>query len=495
MKKYRIICIDDDEQFLQSLEGVLPEKVDALCPDFQCTFEFAALAEELFEIIRSDTPEDGSLAMVISDQMMTGISGIELIEKLKAEYPNIVTILLTGHGGLDSAKYAINRHLLDQYVSKPIEDISVFVSLVANLLKRHHLDLEERERTEQLVKTVMQLRHSNEEISIMQAAAEEIAMLSKCFRSLDLDEVVAVAVHEVPKMFKAERAVLCLTPSGCPVELVHRAGCPCPHDQLLLRNDVQEAIETSRLSCGSVPEVCAKLGSRSPDVIVPLAVKAFRESDGDAGDGRGYLCMCNIDPAVARSAALMKYKASLASEVLSASLTNAKLYQQAKRDSETDYLTGASTRRVLEEKLEAEHERAVRYKHPFCVVIVDVDGFKDINDTAGHIAGDKALRQLADILSQEMRQTDVLARYGGDEFVILMPETDLSDAVGAAERMRKKAESAVMQCGRSLTISCGVAGWSGAEDETGTDVLRRADAALHRAKRAGRNNVQTEKAA
>jgi diguanylate cyclase (GGDEF)-like protein len=191
----------------------------------------------------------------------------------------------------------------------------------------------------------------------------------------------------------------------------------------------------------------------------------------------------------------MKYKAGLASEILSASLTNAALYQQAKRDSQTDHLTGAGTRRVLEVELEAEHERAVRYGHPFCVVIVDVDRFKNINDKSGHPAGDQVLRRLVEILGREKRATDVLARYGGDEFAILMPETSLQGAVDVAERMRKKVESSLAVQDQPVTISCGLAGWSSPQDEAPTDVLRRADAALYQAKQAGRNRVQTMKAA
>ena len=178
MKTYQIICVDDDEQFLRSLESLLPNRVEALCSGFHTAFEFVSSAEELFELLESSSPEE-SLAMVISDQMMPGISGLELIEKLKGENPDIVSVLLTGHSGMDSAKYAINSLLLDQYVSKPIEDIHVFVSLVSNLLKRHHLTMSERARTEQLANVVMQLRASNEAISAMQAAAEDIATLGK----------------------------------------------------------------------------------------------------------------------------------------------------------------------------------------------------------------------------------------------------------------------------------------------------------------------------
>ncbi|MDY7009723.1 MAG: diguanylate cyclase [Planctomycetota bacterium] len=495
MKEYQIICIDDDEQFLSSLAGSLPGRVESLCPDFKCFFEFVASSEELFRML-TEPEERPSLAMVISDQMMPGTSGIELIEKLKSEYPDMVSMLLTGHGGMDSAAYAINHHLLDQYVSKPIEDLQEFASMVANLLKRHYLNLEEQERTAQLAATVEELRISNERIRAMQVAAEQVAMLSKGLKSLNFEEVVELVSYEVPKIFQAERRVLYFVRDGCPIELVRRGDCPCPQPSLFSRVDAQQAVRDGEIRCGDVPDVCAELGGRSAHVVVPLVVTNV-SSNHDQGeeDWRGYLCMCGMDSTAADSSDLMKYKAGLVSEILSVSLTNARLYQQAKKDSQTDPLTGVNTRRVLEEKLEAEHDRAVRYKRPFCVAIVDIDRFKAINDMSGHVVGDQALRHLADILHQEIRKNDILARYGGDEFVVLMPETDLDDAVNAAERMRQKVESNLVMFDQSVTISCGVAVWSGKGHETGTDMLRRADAALYEAKRTGRNRIEIAKAA
>ena len=488
MKQYQIICIDDDEDFLRSLKESLPEKVKPLCRDFACIFDFVTSSAELQKVLAQAAEDDVCPAMLVSDQLMPDMTGIELIEQIKGDYPDLVCVLLTGHAELDSARQAINHHLLDQYACKPIEDMHEFASLTANLLKQHHLDLEEKIRTAELAAMLEQVR-------AMQAAAEEVAMLSKGLKSLDFDEVVNMVSHEVPKIFGAYRGVLCFLPDGCPVELVSREHCPCPQPELLSRVGAQMMLQDDQISCGEIPEVCGKLGGRSPDVIVPLSIGAVAVSGGKAEDRRGYLCMCHMDPAMASSTDLMMYKARLVSEILSVSLTNAKLYQQAKRDSQTDPLTGANTRRVMEDKLQDEHERAVRYKHPFCVAVVDVDHFKKVNDNSGHLMGDQVLRELTDILRHEIRKTDVLARHGGDEFIVLMPETDLDVAVNMIERVRKKAESGLATHGQNTTISCGVAGWSGANGASGTEVLRRADAALYKAKRAGRNNVAVEKAA
>jgi diguanylate cyclase (GGDEF)-like protein len=495
MNEYLIVCIDDDEHFLRSLAETLPARVAALCPKFQCSFEFVASGAELFELLGAGASLP-PLAMVISDQIMPGLDGIELVEKVKSLHPDVVSMLLTGNGGLESARYAINHHLLDQYVSKPVEDMQEFASTTANLLKRYHLDLEERQRTAQLAETVEQLRRSNLKIHSFQMAAESVAKLSKGIKRLDFDEVVELIAQDVPKIFQAQRGVFCLVSESGHVNLVRRANCPCPESDLEKRGDVQDAFSSGLTRLEDIPAVCRQLCSRPPEVLVPLRFADVVGEGGEAtGGGRGYFCLCTSSDDPGNSQEVLQYKAELLGEILSVSLTNAALYEKAKRDSHLDSLTGASTRRVLEERLQAEHARTLRYGQPCCLVILDVDHFKRVNDADGHLAGDQTLRALAGILASETRGTDLLARYGGDEFVILMPETTLAEAGIAAERIRRRVESELKAGGRALTVSCGVATWSGAPGETATEAFRRADAALYRAKAAGRNRVNVEPAA
>jgi diguanylate cyclase (GGDEF)-like protein len=419
------------------------------------------------------------MAMIVSDQMMPGISGIDLIERLKVDHPDMVSILLTGRGAMDAAQYAINCHLLDQYVSKPIEDIQVFVSMMANLLKRHHLDLAERDRTEQLAKTVMKLRAANETMSAMRACAEEMVTFAKALKSMELDEVMAVASRELGRLFHAQDVRVYLTggaPFAPPAEGAEAAASPA-----------------------NLPGSCTRGGQEgrgpAPELVIPLSMRNVIPGRRQSEEQSGYACIWGMDPAMAARTDELDYKVGLVSEILSASLTNARLHQQVKNDSETDFLTGACTRRALEEALELEYQRAVRYHRPFSLIIVDIDRFKTINDRAGHIVGDETLRHLAQILREEVRKIDTLARFGGDEFVALMPETDLDAAVRIAERMRKHTEASLGSDSEISTISCGVAGWCGDEGDTVVDVLRRADAALYRAKLDGRNTVRIERAA
>jgi diguanylate cyclase (GGDEF)-like protein len=151
---------------------------------------------------------------------------------------------------------------------------------------------------------------------------------------------------------------------------------------------------------------------------------------------------------------------------------------------QTDPLTGLLNRRAFEERLRAEMERARRYGTSLALLVIDIDGFKKINDRHGHPAGDRALESLARALRAGSRGTDVAGRWGGDEFVWLAPETRCGEALELAERFRV----AVGAAGTELSVSIGVAlGHRGLDDAR---VLEEAaDAAMYEAKRAGGNRV------
>ena len=156
----------------------------------------------------------------------------------------------------------------------------------------------------------------------------------------------------------------------------------------------------------------------------------------------------------------------------------------------SDMLTGTYNRRRLVELGEQEIARAGRYDQPLCLAMLDLDHFKNINDTHGHAVGDAALRHAAEAIKGRVRAYDHVGRYGGEEFVILAPNTNLDGARRLAEAVCEAvAKTPFRANGRvvALTVSIGVAQWR--EDESLDDILRRADAALYRAKETGRNRV------
>lgn len=161
--------------------------------------------------------------------------------------------------------------------------------------------------------------------------------------------------------------------------------------------------------------------------------------------------------------------------------------RELERLSVTDLLTGLRNRRFLIEAFEKEIQRADRHERPFCVVMLDVDRFKNFNDAYGHLAGDQVLVGMGRVLRDATRDLDVLARYGGEEFIALLPECDLENAVKAAERIRTRLSAEPFEHG-PVTISVGVAEFP-THGETPSAVIGAADEALYEAKRAGRDRV------
>jgi diguanylate cyclase (GGDEF)-like protein len=160
---------------------------------------------------------------------------------------------------------------------------------------------------------------------------------------------------------------------------------------------------------------------------------------------------------------------------------------------QTDGLTGLPNFRSFHARLEEEVSRAHRYGHPLACAMVDLDGLKEINDKLGHAAGNRAIVALADAVREELRDTDFAARYGGDEFVVLLPQTNETQGAQFAERLRRRLVEVSQDAGLPVRGSIGVAAVNADEldsADAAEDLLRRADEALYRAKRSGRDRVE-----
>jgi diguanylate cyclase (GGDEF)-like protein len=173
--------------------------------------------------------------------------------------------------------------------------------------------------------------------------------------------------------------------------------------------------------------------------------------------------------------------------------------QQAMADKEKlerlanfDSLTGLYNRRAILDKLRELINRANRYKEDFSLSMLDIDHFKTVNDRYGHLTGDEVLEKIATLIRQNIRDTDVVGRYGGEEFIIILPKTNLSSAWVVAERIRSIVEKAEMKdpAGNvfAITVSQGLAEWERGEDAA--SLVSCADEALYKAKGKGRNRVQ-----
>ena len=216
------------------------------------------------------------------------------------------------------------------------------------------------------------------------------------------------------------------------------------------------------------------------------------------GEIFGILQLCRFHEELGEIPQAMRSEDVLVANQLAMAMANLKLREQLRQRSIRDPLTGLFNRRYLEETMERELARSARNRQPLAVVVIDVDHFKRFNDTYGHEAGDLVLVELGRLLQASVRDTDIACRYGGEEFVLLMPDSPVSIAMERAEALRLQVAALRLHFGggvhEPVTISAGVA--AAPKDGDRADVLiRNGDSALYAAKSAGRNRVVSYKAA
>jgi diguanylate cyclase (GGDEF)-like protein len=174
-------------------------------------------------------------------------------------------------------------------------------------------------------------------------------------------------------------------------------------------------------------------------------------------------------------------------------LRNALLYKQAVEKAYSDPLTGLNNRAAFDKSIEQEIDLAKRHGHTLSLMMLDLDRFKQINDNYGHIVGDAVLKSFADCIMECMRSSDIVFRYGGEEFVILLRNTQIAGAQLLAERMRKNVEEMKFDYNNiklNISVSIGLAELQ--EDDDRLKLVERADALLYKAKESGRNRVEVD---
>jgi diguanylate cyclase (GGDEF)-like protein len=293
-------------------------------------------------------------------------------------------------------------------------------------------------------------------------------------KALTPEALRQVVIRYIDDFLEGTEGWVLLTAGGCWEEVVDTRGDGRPERQLVLERLAGETLKDA-----------------SPDLSEPRWTR-----------GQGYLCLPMLVAGVPVGVVGMAERADAAAErrqrVLSAAATllaitvkNVQLFQEVRENGTRDPLTGCYSRGRGLELMEAELRRARRSGNLPAMLMFDVDEFKDINDHHGHLSGDNVLAAIGRDVRSLLRSTDVVCRYGGDEFLVLLPETPAEGACQVAESLRKRVGEVAVMSGHGrvcVTVSIGVAAASEGELDPGA-VIKRADEALYRAKRGGRNRV------
>ncbi|MDO9531152.1 MAG: diguanylate cyclase [Deltaproteobacteria bacterium] len=448
----KILLADDDHSLRETLQEFLTEQGYAVTAAADGHEAMAAMKDQEF-------------ALAILDLRLPGYSGLDLLFLFKAHTPDTEVILFTGHAGLESAVQALRLGAYD-YLLKADLRLADLKTLVARALERRHLALENRELVVNISKAQEELvSRRARELTQVRQIAETLA------GPLTWDQLV--------------RGLVNLIWESLPLELLglqlHGPEEALPLSAFRRRPDVPEATDQTfqELLQGQLaPDPAA------PPAGTPLPAMLWeRLQVGNvtlvAGAGRH-------EPLTPEETELFRIFI-LQGE---AGIKNLVLFDQVKSMAIRDALTGLYNYGYFKVALHYEVEKSRRYKLPLSLLFLDVDDFKLVNDTLGHLKGDKTMRQVAAILKQGIRQADLLCRYGGDEFVMLLSQTPPDQAIVLAERLRQRIAKSSMnrleqRC--KVTVSIGVAGL-GPEMST-DDLIKAADEAHYRAKQAGKNRV------
>lgn len=469
----KIFVVDDDEALLQTLGWILRDK----------GYEVVSLSngDDLLARLDVEFPD-----LVLLDIMMPRIDGLELLSEIKADdrWKDLPVLMLSSMPPEEATVCSLGLGATD-YIAKPFR--------VRELLARVGARLKEAK----------ELKRVREEA---RSRAEMVDILYEVTASLKPDEIYHILTRRVARALQLSKCSMVAAQPGADTGVVVAAA-----ENPMLRNleislakypELREALDAQRTVLitdvhtdplyASVREAWARDGVRVPtrsSIVLPFSLR---------GEAAGvFFLRTTVDDAPLTSEDL-----SFAEAVINAAINaieRAYDLEAARTDRErfqflanTDPLTGCLNRRAMLDRLGRELARTRRYRHQLSVLMIDLDWFKAINDTRGHLVGDSVLRKLGDMLKQEARSVDIVARYGGEEFTVILPDTDLEGGTTFAERLRERAEHydfSEVGDPLSATISIGVATFADHEEMTAETMIERSDAALYRAKQAGRNKV------
>lgn len=466
------LVVDDDPEIAFIAEEALSRigyKVE--------TVNSALTALEKFDSFKPD--------ILITDWKMPDMNGIELITALREKDPHIATVLMTGFGTKEVVVDAFTRGKIDYYISKPFR-LNELIEIVGAAVKNRRLKLNERDFRNRLVNEIQQ--------ATLELEAKNRLLEEKHSESQELYKELRSRNKEIESTKDYLEGLLESSPDA------------------IISTDVDQNI--SYFSRGAeemfhyvsediMGRPLAQLFSPEHESLTQLysqlkRKKRLKHFEARMIDQNGGILITDI------SASLLGEKNGLEKGgiilIIKDIADRKRLEEELKtknsileKMSITDGLTGLYNHRRFQTCLQDEFQRARRFNGNLALIMLDLDDFKKVNDSYGHQVGDQVLILLSSLIRECVREVDTPARYGGEEFAIILPQTDVHNALVVAGRIKDAVENSPafqdIQSGLKVTASLGLAAFPDDEIDSPKDLIRFADRALYRAKGAGKNRV------
>ncbi|EFL90182.1 PleD family two-component system response regulator [Ahrensia sp. R2A130] len=454
----RILVVDDVEANVRLLE--------------------ARLLAEYFEVVTASNGPDaiaicqaGRCDVILLDVMMPGMDGYEVCTRLKAD-PKTAHIPIIMVTALDQASDRVQGldAGADDFLTKPVDDLAMTTR----------------------VKSLARLKHSMDELKLRAATGASLGMETEA-------EVVDPRNGRDGKILIVDDRASSYERSVNALTTEHSVAVVTDPQEGLFRaadDDFDAIIISLGIENFDPLRLCSQLRSLDRTRLVPILLVAQKEDQAvliraiDLG----------VNDYITRPLDVNELRARVRSQVRRKRL-NDQLRASVHNTMEmavTDGLTGLNNRRYFDNHMQGLLQKANLANKPLSLIIMDIDHFKHVNDTYGHQVGDDVLKIFAERVLKNVRNKDLACRFGGEEFIVAMPDTDRELAFVVADRMRREvsAHPFIVDNGRqqiSITVSAGVAGIAG-PNETVETMLKRADERLYDAKRRGRNQVVADAA-
>jgi len=495
MEKQKVLIVEDHRDMLVVLRKYLEDQ----------NFDVieAATGEKGVEQFEKNNPD-----LILLDIMLPGISGIDVIKKIKDQKNNdkyVPIIIITAKNDITDIVDGLGSGA-DDYIIKPFHFDELTARINSALRLKHLNELlitqssnlenankEIRGLNEELVGKNKELRkniyglHSLFEVSmdlssildleglvtsVLLTIIGQYSVKSAMYMKMNVGHDKQLQIYDT-KGFNEQLTDVILHYNDTLIEYLRNSPGP------VLISDLKQKINTSK--------DLRRLDTIGIGLITPVVIK---------GEVRGLIC---FGPRLKEE----NYEdreleqITILANIISIAVNNASLYKEIEQLSYTDGMTDLHNFRYFELRLKEEVIRHARTKIGLSLLILDVDYFKNYNDTLGHPAGDQVLRQVGKILKDTARENDIVARYGGEEFALILPAVDWEGALVLAERIRSRIEETKfkdehVQPNGKVTISIGEASLPGDSDKF-EDLIKKADVALYQAKKLGRNQVQSYK--